>query len=143
MNMISTKGRYALRVLIDLAEHHNGAYIAMKDVVDRQDISLKYLEKILPALTKAGLIEGVRGKGGGYRLTRAPEDYTVWEILEASEGELAPVTCLEKGAKPCERASECRTLALWEKFYTLTRDYFSSVTLADLAGSEQAPDYVI
>ncbi|MBQ3284824.1 MAG: Rrf2 family transcriptional regulator, partial [Ruminococcus sp.] len=89
--MVSTRGRYALRVLIDLSEHNNGSYIPMKDVAARQEISLKYLERILPTLTKAKLIEGVHGKGGGYKLTRAPEDYTVGEVLRLTEGDLAPV----------------------------------------------------
>jgi Rrf2 family protein len=130
--MISTRGRYALRVLIDLAEHQNGGYIPMKDVAERQDISLKYLEKILPVLAKNNLIEGVHGKGGGYKLTRAPEDYSVGEILRMTEGDLAPVACLECGAKPCGRADKCRTLPMWSKFNDITNDYFDGITIADL-----------
>lgn len=143
MNMISTRGRYALRVLIDLAEHGGGNYLAMKDVVDRQGISLKYLEKILPVLTKEGIIEGVRGKGGGYRLTKSPDSFTVWEILQATEGDLAPVTCLEENASPCERAAECRTLPMWKEYYELTRKYFSGITLADLTSRDTLSEYVI
>ena len=141
--MISTRGRYALRVLIDLSEHNNGTYIPMKDVAARQDISLKYLERILPTLTKAKLIEGVHGKGGGYKLTRAPEDYTVGEILRLTEGDLAPVACLSPDAEPCERAAECRTLGMWRGFYDLTNRYFDSITIASLTNENGADNYVI
>ncbi len=141
--MVSTRGRYALRVLIDLAEHNNGSYIPMKDVAARQEISLKYLERILPTLTKAKLIEGVHGKGGGYKLTRAPEDYTVGEVLRLTEGDLAPVACLSPDAEPCERAAECRTLQMWQGFYEMTNRYFDSVTIASLTNTETADNYVI
>ena len=104
--MISTRGRYALRVLIDLAEHNDGKYIPMKDVAERQELSLKYLERILPVLTKNKLIIGVHGKGGGYRLGRNPDEYTVGEILRLTEGNLAPVSCLECDAEPCRRVAE-------------------------------------
>ena len=130
--LISTRGRYALRVLIDLAEHNNGNYIPMKEVATRQDISLKYLERILSVLTKNGLIKGIHGKGGGYRLTKMPEEYKVWDVLYLTEGDLAPVACLESGASPCTRAAECRTLPIWEKYYELTKDFFSEITVADL-----------
>lgn len=141
--MISTRGRYALRVLIDLAEHNNGKYIPMKDVAARQNVSLKYLERILPTLTKGKLIEGVHGKGGGYRLTRSPEDYTVGEILRLTEGDLAPVACLLPDADPCPRVSECRTLKLWKDYYDMTNRYFDSVTVADLIGADTIDNYVI
>ena len=141
--MVSTRGRYALRVLIDLAEHNNGAYIPMKDVAARQEISLKYLERILPTLTKAKLIEGVHGKGGGYKLTRAPEKYTVGEVLRLTEGDLAPVACLSPEAEPCERAAECRTLKMWQDFYDMTNKYFDGISIADLAQTETADNYVI
>ncbi|MBE6725693.1 MAG: Rrf2 family transcriptional regulator [Ruminococcaceae bacterium] len=141
--MISTRGRYALRILIDLAEHADGGFTPMKEAAARQDISLKYLEKILPVLTKSGMIEGQQGKGGGYRLTKDPDEYRVYDILRLTEEELAPVACLTDGAKPCERAAECRTLAMWQKFYDLTRDYFSGITLADLMRSDSADMYVI
>lgn len=127
--MISTKGRYALRVMVDLAEHSGGGYIPMKDVAARQEISLKYLEKILPSLVSNGLIEGVHGKGGGYKLTRAPKEYTIGEILRLTEGELAPVSCLECNAEPCARADECRTRPMWDKLNDLINDFFDSVTL--------------
>ncbi|MBQ8827591.1 MAG: Rrf2 family transcriptional regulator [Clostridia bacterium] len=130
--MISTRGRYALRVLIDLAEHNDGTYIPMKDVAKRQELPLKYLERILPVLTKNKLIIGLHGKGGGYRLSRTPEKYTVGEILRLTEGNLAPVSCLECDAEPCKRAAECKTLKLWTKFFEITNDYFDGITIADL-----------
>ena len=141
--MISTRGRYALRVMIDLAEHRSGRYIPMKEVAARQEISLKYIERIMPLLTKAGLVEGQHGKGGGYMLRREPESYTAGEILRAAEGDLAPVACLGCGAQPCPRATMCRTLPMWERYYKLTNDFFDSVTLAELAGTETGMDYVI
>ena len=112
--MISTKGRYSIRILLDLAEHRNGGYIPMKEVAARQDISLKYIEKLMPALKAAGFIESVHGIGGGYRLAREPETYTLWDILLRSEGDLAPVSCLKDGAGACARAADCRTLPVWE-----------------------------
>lgn len=130
--MISTRGRYALRVMVDLAEHFEGGYIPMKDVAKRQEISLKYLERIMPALTQNGLVEGVHGKGGGYRLTREPKDYSVGEILRLTEGDLAPVACLECGAVPCEKNVDCRTLPMWRDFYNMVNEYFDGVTIADL-----------
>lgn len=141
--MISTKGRYSIRILLDLAQHRSGKYIPMKDVAARQDISLKYIERLTPALRTAGLIESVHGIGGGYRLTREPEEYTLWEILVLSEGDLAPVSCLQAGAEPCARAAECRTLSVWEGYYKLTKDYFSGITLADLLDMPTADNYVI
>ena len=142
--MISTRGRYALRVLIDLAEHRNGSYIPMKDVADRQDISLKYLERIVPVLTQSGLIEGVHGNGGGYRLVKSPEECRVGDILRLTEGDLAPVACLAQGAQPCGRAAECRTLDMWKKFNILINDYFDGITIADLMKSSPAADnYII
>lgn len=134
--IVSTRGRYALRVLIDLAEHENGGYIPMKDVAERQEISLKYLERILPALSKAGLIEGLQGKGGGYRLTRTPEKYGVGEILRLTEGDLAPVACLECGAAPCKRAAHCRTVPMWNRLNDLLNSFFDSITIADLMHSD-------
>ena len=130
--MISTRGRYALRVMLDLAEHSGEGYIPMKDVVSRQEISKKYMEQIMPSLVKNGLVEGVHGKGGGYRLTRDAGDYTVGEILRTAEGDLAPVACLSCDAEECPRKSECKTLPLWEKFNNLTNDFFDSVTLESL-----------
>lgn len=130
--MISTRGRYALRVMIDLAENQTGGYIPMKDVAARQCVSLKYIEQIMPVLAKNRYVEGVHGKGGGYRLTRSPEEYRVGDILRLTEGGLAPVACLECGAAPCDRAEECRTLETWTKFHQMTNDYFDGITIADL-----------
>lgn len=140
---VSTRGRYALRVLIDLAEHNNGSYIPMKDVAARQELSLKYLERIVPTLTKAKLIAGVHGKGGGYKLTRSPEEYSVGEVLRLTEGDLAPVACLAPDAEPCPRAVECRTLKMWQGFYDMTNKYFDGISIADLAQTETADNYVI
>ena len=130
--MISTRGRYCLRFLIDLAEHQGDGYIRMKDVAQRQGISLKYLEKILPVLAKNDIVDGIQGKGGGYRLSRPPEEYTLGEILRLTEGSLAPVACLECGAKPCEKSSECRTLPIWMELDRRISEYLDSVTLADI-----------
>ena len=129
---ITTRGRYALRVLVDLSEHRDEGYVPMREVAERQDISLKYLEKILPFLVEAGFIEGVHGKGGGYRLTKAPEDYRVGEVLRATEGDLAPVSCLACDAPACNRASFCRTLPLWKGLDQVVSEYLDSVTLRDL-----------
>lgn len=141
--MISTKGRYSVRILLDLAEHRGGGYIPMKEVAARQEISLKYIERLMPALKAAGLIDSVHGAGGGYRLTREPEDYTLWEILTLAEGDLAPVSCLQQNAPPCQRAAECRTLPVWQGYYDATRSYFSDITLADLMNTPQGGNYVI
>lgn len=134
--MISTRGRYALRVMIDLAEHMDDGYIPMKEVAKRQGISLKYLERIMPALSKSGLVGGVHGKGGGYRLNRRPEDYTAGEILRLAEGNLAPVACLGCDAEPCSRKADCKTISMWEKFYDITNEYFDNITIADLLCSK-------
>ena len=142
--MISTKGRYALRVMIDLAEHQAERYVPLKEVAARQDISEKYLENILKVLVQNGFLEGLRGKGGGYRLTRSPDQYTVAEILLLTEGSLAPVSCLTPGAPACERMANCRTYTMWKGLNDLIADYFGKITLADLAAPEQAGnDYVI
>ena len=132
MMMISTKGRYALRVMADLAEHQKEGYIPLKDIAERQQISEKYLESVLKNLVNQRLLVGMRGKGGGYRLTRKPEEYTLGSILRLTEGDLAPVACLETGAEPCARRAECPTLPVWEKLNGMIQDYFDSVTLADL-----------
>lgn len=130
--MISTRGRYALRVMIELAEHSKGDYIPMKEIAERQNISLKYLEKILPALAKNNLIAGVHGKGGGYKLTRDPKDYRIGEILRLTEGDLAPVACLECNAEPCQHTADCRTRPMWDKLNVLINDYLDGITIADL-----------
>ncbi len=130
--MISTKGRYALRVMIDLAEHHSGEYIPMKDIVKRQQVSQKYMERIMTILSKAGFVEAVHGKGGGYRLNRSPDEYIVGDILRLTERSLAPVACLECGAAECERADRCRTLPMWKDLNDKITDYFDGITIADL-----------
>lgn len=141
--MISTRGRYALRVLIDLAEHQTGGYIPMKEVADRQDISLKYIERIMPLLTRGKVVDGQHGKGGGYRLNGEPDQHRVGDILRLTEGDLAPVACLGCDAAPCGRAAQCRTLPMWQKFNEITNDFFDGITIADLMQSDTTPDYVI
>lgn len=130
--MISTKGRYALRVMLDLADHNTGEYIPLKDIAQRQEISVKYLENILASLSRANLVDAIRGKGGGYRLCRAPEEYSVREILEVTEGDLAPVACLKEDAPPCEMAERCRTISMWRELYKTLNNFFDSYTVADL-----------
>lgn len=130
--LISTRGRYALRVLLDLAEHQKDGYIAMKNVAQRQELSLKYIERIMPVLSKNHYVEGVQGKGGGYRLSREPKDYRIGDILRLAEGDLAPVACLGCNAKVCERAAECKTLPMWKGFHDMVNDYFDRITLEDL-----------
>lgn len=141
--MISTKGRYAIRVMIDLAENDNGKYIPMKDVAKRQGLSLKYMERILPALTKSRIVEGMHGKGGGYRLTRSPEEYTIGEILRRTETHFAPVACLEDDAPACSRADDCPTLEMWKGYYKLINDYFDGIRLSDLIHKDLSDNYVI
>lgn len=130
--MISTRGRYALRVMIDLAQHCKNGYVPMKDVAKRQELSLKYIERIMPVLSKNKLVDGIHGKGGGYRLSRKPEEYKVGEILRLTDGDLAPVACLECGAKECPRKSHCKTISMWSKFHDITNAYFDGITIADL-----------
>lgn len=129
--LVSTKGRYALRVMLSLADNRD-EYTSLKSIADSQEISLKYLESIASVLSKGGLIEGIHGKGGGYKLTKKPEEYTVWSILRLTEGGLSPVSCLECENNVCKRAAECKTLPMWTEFYNLTRDYFEKITIADL-----------
>ncbi|MBR1778479.1 MAG: Rrf2 family transcriptional regulator [Alphaproteobacteria bacterium] len=130
--MISTRGRYAIRVLLDIAENGQTSCVRMKDVAARQEISLKYLERLATALTQSGLIVGVHGKGGGYRLTRSPEEYAVLEILSVMEGDLAPVACLQCKAPPCPRAENCKTLPMWKELNRRLSAFFADITLADL-----------
>ena len=142
--LISTKGRYALRVMIDLAENQKDSYVPLKETAERQEISEKYLEGILKTLVQQNMLTGVRGKGGGYRLTRTPENYTVGEILRLTEGSLAPVACLESGAKPCPRMAQCRTITMWEGLDKLISQYLDGITVADLMRRDTgAFDYVI
>ena len=140
--MISTRGRYAIRVMIDLAEQHSTGYIRLKDISERQDISLKYLESITTALSKAGLIDGVHGKGGGYRLNRPAQEYKLTEILHATEGSLAPVACLGCDAKPCTRTQICRTLPMWKNLYETVNNFFDSYSIADLMKNSQDFEYL-
>lgn len=130
--MISTKGRYAIRVMIDLAKNDNGGYIPLKDVAARQEISKKYLEIIVKDMVSGGLLVGASGKGGGYRLLRKPEEYTIGEIIELMEGSLSTVACLADGAAPCPRAAGCETLPLWAEYDKLTHDFFYGKRLSDL-----------
>ncbi len=135
---ISTRGRYALRFMLDLALYGEGKYIPLKEVSARQEISLKYLEQIVSQFGKLGLLESVRGPQGGYRLTRAPKDYTVGEILRYAEGDLAPVACLEQGGTTCAREAECGTLEFWKGLYQVIQEYVDGVTLEDLAEKQRA-----
>lgn len=130
--LISTRGRYALRVLLDLAQNENGGYIAMKTVAERQGLSLKYIERIMPVLSKNNYVDGVHGKGGGYRLSKKPEEYRVGDILRLAEGDLAPVSCLSEHTEKCDRADTCPTLPMWTEFYSMVNAYFDGITLADL-----------
>lgn len=140
---VSTRGRYALRLMLDLALNNTGEPVRLKDVAKRQEISEKYLESIIVVLSKAGFVDGMRGKGGGYKLTRPAEGYTVGSILRLIEGPLVPVSCLECKPVTCSRAAQCRTLPLWSKLDQLVNDYLDSVTVADLIRTEDGGDYVI
>ena len=142
--LISTKGRYALRVMIDLVEHQSEGYVPLKEIAERQEISEKYLESIIKILVKAKMLDGLRGKVGGYKLTRAPEQYTVGSILRLTEESLAPVSCLENGAVPCARAAECRTLPMWQGLDKVINEYLDGILLSDLVLPDSAGDnYVI
>lgn len=134
--MISTKGRYALRVMIDLAEREGDGYIPLKEIAERQQISKKYLEIIVKELVAGKLVSGLSGKGGGYRLCKKAEDTSVGEILALTEGTLAAVACLEKDAPPCPRASECQTLRLWAQYDKLTHDFFYGKRLSEFVGEK-------
>lgn len=129
---ISTKGRYAMRMLIDLGQHRAEEFIALKDIAERQDISKKYLEQIVPLLNKAELLRTNRGYQGGYALAKSPEKYTVGEILRVTEGSLAPVACLQYGENDCSRKADCATLPIWEGLYKTITDYLDGITLADI-----------
>ncbi len=135
---ISTKGRYALRIMADLAIHDNGKYIRLKEISERQAITLKYLEQIMSLLTKAGYVKSYRGNSGGYMLARKPEEYTVGEILRTTEGSLSPIACLEDTPNRCPRNEECTTLFFWEGMWKVINEYVDSITLADLVKQSQA-----
>ena len=139
--MISTRGRYALRVLVDLAEH-TGGFVPMKDVAARQGISKKYMEQIMALLVKDGYVEGVHGKGGGYRLGRPPEQCVVGDILRLTEGSLAPVACVEEGVENCPKAETCVTLTVWQQLNDAINQVVDNITLADLVErSEEMSDF--
>ena len=144
---ISTKGRYAVRVMLDLAIHNTGECIKVKEIASRQGLSEKYLEQIIAVLNKAGYVNSVRGAQGGYRLSKNPEDYTVGMILRLTEGSMAPVACLEEGAEDCERCDTCETLEVWKELYAAVNQVIDGVTLADLLERRQKrlqnPDYSI
>ena len=141
--LVSTKGRYALRVLIDMAEHHSENYLPLREIAQRQDISEKYLESIVKLMVKGGILSGLRGKGGGYRLGRPPEEITVNEVLRAAEGSLAPVSCLDEDAPSCDRAAECPTLTMWQGLDETIHEYLDSFTIADLARNKHPGDYYV
>ena len=141
---ISTRGRYALRVMLDLAEHNNGEYIPLMDIAKRQEISEKYLESIVSVLSKQKFVKALRGKGGGYRLVRTPAEYTIGSILRLTEGSLAPVACLEHDPNQCERIAVCKTLKMWEGAYKVITEYFDGITIADLlADTTDVGNYII
>ena len=141
--LISTRGRYALRVIIELCSHGKDEFVPLNVIAENQDVSLKYLESIVALLVKAGLVEGLRGKKGGYRLTKDADEYSVGEILKLTEGTLAPVTCLEENAETCPRSAECKTLPMWEKLDTIFSNYLYSVKISDLLKPESVSDWVI
>ena len=143
---ISTKGRYALRMLIDLAEHQNCGYVALKDIADRQNISKKYLEQIIPIFNKSNILKTTRGSQGGYMLSRSPDKYTVGEILRLTEGSLAPVDCLNQDPIECERSGECATLPIWQGLNRVINEYLDSITLQDILDKQKERylnDYMI
>ncbi|MBO5199613.1 MAG: Rrf2 family transcriptional regulator [Lachnospiraceae bacterium] len=129
---ISTKGRYALRMLLDLADNPNNGFVALKDIADRQNISKKYLEQIVPLLNRPDILQTNRGHQGGYRLAKDPEQYTVGEILRITEGSLAPVACLENTPNQCERCENCITLPVWEGLHKVISEYLDNITLQDI-----------
>ncbi|MEE0868002.1 MAG: Rrf2 family transcriptional regulator [Clostridia bacterium] len=143
---ISTKGRYALRMLIDLAEHGNDGFIALKDIAKRQGISKKYLEQIVPILNRSDILQTNRGFQGGYKLAQSPEKYTVGKILRLTEGSLSPVPCLDQQPNQCERSGECITLPIWQGLNKVINDYLDGITLQDILDKQRAlysNDYII
>ena len=143
---ISTKGRYALRMLIDLAEHQNSGYVSLKDVAERQNISKKYLEQIVPVLNKSDILKTNRGSQGGYMLAKLPEKYTVGEILRLTEGSLSPVDCVDQDPVECERSGECATRPIWVGLARAINEYVDGITLQDILDQQKSRysnDYVI
>lgn len=141
--MISTKGRYSLRVMLDLAMHNTDKYTPLDEIAARQELSKKYLEIIIKSLVKSKLVKGSRGKGGGYKLTRLPEEYTVGEIIEPAEGTLAVIACLAPDADECPRCNDCMTLPMWQGYNNLLHDYFYSITLKDILEGRPLPEITI
>jgi len=129
---VSTKGRYALRMLLDLAEHRDEGFIPLKDIAERQDISKQYLEQIISIINSSGALRANRGKQGGYMLAKEPSAYTVGQILRITEGNLAPIVCLEDKVNQCERVKKCKTLSMWKGLYKVISDYLDGITLQDL-----------
>ena len=141
---VSTRGRYALRVMIDLAEHISDGFVPLKDIAERQEISQKYLESITKELSNSALIISQHGKGGGYKLSKSPDDYTILEILSVVEGDMAPISCLSKGNNVvCNRANVCKSLVMWQGLYKTITDYLDNITLASLAQGKDIPNWVI
>ncbi len=143
---ISTKGRYALRMLLDLAEHDNSGFIALKDIAQRQSISKKYLEQIIPILNNSGILQASRGFQGGYKLAKSPDKYTVGEILRITEGGLSPVACMDQDPMQCQRSGECDTLPIWKGLGKVINDYLDGITLQDILDDKAARslnDYII
>ncbi len=140
--MISTKGRYAVRILVDIAERGKEERIPLSGIADRQGMSLKYLQHIAKLLVRAGILVGVSGKGGGYNLARPKEQITVLEVLEAAEGTIAPVACLAPGASACEREQGCKTLPMWKKYDEMIRDFFGNISIADVADGRVGDDLI-
>ena len=136
--MISTRGRYALRMMLDLAEHQEGGFVALKDIAKRQEISKKYLEQIIPTLNRFELLRTTRGYQGGYRLSRRPDEYTLGDILRATEGSLAPVACLETDTNLCARQADCATLPVWRGLNRVINEYLDGITLQDLLDQQAA-----
>lgn len=143
---ISTKGRYALRMLLDLAEHQNCGYIALKDIAERQNISKKYLEQIIPIVNRSGMLKTNRGSQGGYQLAKTPDKYTVGDILRLTEGSLSPIACVEEASAACERSADCAMLPVWQGLYKVINEYLDSITLQDIMDQQTeryTHDYVI
>ena len=140
---ISTKGRYALRLLVDLAQHEDNGFITLKDIASRQNISKKYLEQIVPVLNKANIVQSNRGFQGGYRLAKHPQEITVYDVLTATEGSLSSVACLDAPTNTCPRKQDCTTLFVWEGLNQVINNYLKSISLLDILNHEQSFDYII
>ena len=143
---VSTKGRYALRMMVDLAEHQHQGYISLKEIAERQDVSKKYLEQIIPMFNKAGVLKTNRGAQGGYMLAKSPEKYTVGDILRLAEGSLSPVPCVDQSPNECERSNDCPTLYVWQGLAAVIHEYLDGITLQDILDRQKdhfTNDYVI